>query len=83
MLVQRFVWVSQSGDWTNPHSNSMGVSSTPYWTKTGKFFVEKRRGVGCGKLLGGGGEDLQSLQVKCGCDITCVWHSGDEPASAS
>jgi len=55
VLVQRFVWISQSGDWTNPHSNSMGVSSTPYWTKTGKFFLKRERVWGVVNCWGGGG----------------------------
>jgi len=58
----------------------MGVSTTPYWTETGKFLL-KREGVwGVVNCWGG---DLQSLQVKCAYDITFVWHSGDEPGSAS
>jgi len=46
---------SQSGDWTNPHSNSMGVSSTPYWTKTGKFLFKREEVWGMVNYWGEGG----------------------------
>jgi hypothetical protein len=54
VLVQRFVWVSQTGDWTNPHSNSMGVSSAPYWIKTGKFLLKREGLWGVVNCWGGG-----------------------------
>ena len=36
--------------------------------------------MGYGKLMGGGFAELAS---KCDYGVTCVWHSGDEPGSAS